>query len=80
MPPRLIVAGLSARSCTTEVEGERPLELSSEQKQYLSLWHEAVRLSENTGHDPSDIYHALCNLELTPEEQLDGGFIRAGRA
>ncbi len=55
-------------------------QLSAEQKQYLSLWQEAVRLAEGTKHDPSDIYHALCNLELTPEEQLDGGFIRAGRA
>jgi hypothetical protein len=62
------------------VESERPVELSSEQEHYLSLWHEAARLSKNTGHDPGDIYHALCNLELTPEEQLDGGFIRARRA
>ena len=55
-------------------------QLSAEQKHYLSLWQEAVRLAQGTKHDPSDIYHALCNLELTPEEQLDGGFIRAGRA
>ena len=55
-------------------------QLSAEQKHYLLLWQEAVRLAEGTKHDPSDIYHALCNLELTPEEQLDGGFIRAGRA
>ena len=55
-------------------------QLSTEQKHYLSLWQKAVRLAEGTKHDAGDIYHALCNLELTPEEQLDGGFIRAGRA
>jgi hypothetical protein len=62
------------------VRSVRPSQLSIEQKHYLSLWQEAVRLAEGTKHDPSDIYHALCNLELMPEEQLDGGFIRAGRA
>lgn len=55
-------------------------QLTAEENHYLSLWQEAVRLAKGTPHDPSDIYHTLCNLELTPEEQLDGGFIRAGRA
>lgn len=54
--------------------------LNDEQQHYLALWQEAVRLAAGTRHDPTDIYHALCNLELSPEEQLDGGFIRAGRA
>jgi len=62
------------------MQSVRQSPLNAEQKHYLSLWQEAVRLAEGTKHDPSDIYHALCNLELTPEEQLDGGFIRAGRA
>jgi hypothetical protein len=65
---------------TLRVQSAPQSQLSTEQKHYLSLWQEAVRLAEGTKHDPSDIYHALCNLELTPEEQLDGGFIRAGRA
>ena len=62
------------------VQSIQQSQLSTEQKHYLSLWQEAVRLAKGTKHDSSDVYHALCNLELTPEEQLDGGFIRAGRA
>ena len=65
---------------TRDVPSVRELELSTEQKHYLLLWQEAARLAQGTKHDPRDIYHALCNLELTPEEQLDGGFVRAGRA
>ncbi len=65
---------------TRDVSSVRQPDLSTEQQHYLLLWQEAARLAEGTEHDPSDIYHALCNLELTPEEQLDGGFVRAGRA
>ena len=64
---------------THDVQSVRESDLSTEQKHYLLLWQEAVGLAKGTKHDPGDIYHALCNLELTPEEQLDGGFVRAGR-
>ena len=52
---------------THGVQGVRQSELGAEQKHYLLLWQEAARLAKGTEHDPSDIYHALCNLELTPE-------------
>lgn len=42
-----------------------------------SLWrtaHELARL--HPGHDPSDLYHALRCLELTPSERLRAGLQR----
>lgn len=53
--------------------------LSDEQREYLELWERAVRLTEGTDIEPSDVYHCLANLRLTPEERLDAGFIRIGR-
>lgn len=42
-----------------------------------SLWrraHELARLHPE--HDPSDLYHALRSLELTPSERLCAGLQR----
>ena len=53
--------------------------LTQAQLHYLRLWQRAAGLAEGTAHDASDIYHCLCNLELSPEERLHAGFVRAGR-
>lgn len=61
--------------------GEPPAQLTPEQETWVrhseALWrraHELVR--QHPGHDPSDVYHALRCLELTPAERLRAGLQR----
>jgi uncharacterized protein YecT (DUF1311 family) len=55
--------------------------LTPEQRAWLvhaeALWRRAHALAQaHPGHDPSDFYHALRCLELTPSERLWAGLGR----
>jgi hypothetical protein len=60
-----------------------PADLSPEQRRWAehseALWRRAYELARsNPDHDPSDIYHSLRCLELTPAARLRAG-LRRGR-
>jgi len=65
----------------TSTVGEPLARLTSEQEAWLrhseALWQRAHAIAQqHPRHDPSDIYHALRCLELTPAERLRAGLQR----